>query len=257
MLLTKDKDDLQLIERFFERELTEQELADFEVRLKTDHDFAKQVERFGYAHQEVEKIYYPNERETFKKHWEKILDTDEGTPIRKVKSLRYYALRIAAAILLILGLTLIINQFSPSNDNFQQIAIQNWEQSEIPINMKPILPRGQRIDVALIRDKIEKAYNAKKYEEALNLLDLLGDESDALFWKGMCHFQLRQMPEAVSHFEQVIQHKDGGKKDLATWYQSLAYLYENDKDAAHKNLNIIIENDYLKARDAKKLLEEL
>ena len=256
MLLTKNKDDLQLIERFFERELSEQELADFEARLNTDNDFAKRVERFDYAHQQVEQIYYPDEREAFKRNWAKILDSNEEAP-PKVRTLRHYALRVAAAILLILGLGGILNQFSLSNDNFQQLALQNWEQSEIPINMKNVVPRGQGIPVGVIRDKIEKNYNAGKFEETLSLLDLLGNEPDALFWKGMCHFQLRRMPQAVSHFDAVIQHKEGGKKDLATWYQALAYLYENDRDAARKNLNIIIENKYPKARDAAQLLEQL
>lgn len=254
MLLTKDKDDLQLIERFFERELTEQELADFEIRLKADHDFAEQVERFSYAHQKVEKIYYPNERETFIKHWEKILDTDEEAPIRKVKSIRYYLMRVAAAVILFVGLTLIIEQIGTPYGNFQQLALQNWEQLEIDMNKGT---REQIIDSAVIWNKAEKAYKAKKFEETLNWLEVFGDEPDALLWRGKCHFELRQMPKAISYFDAVIQHKDGGKKDLALWCQALAFLYENDKDAARKNLNIIIENKYPIARDAERLLEKL
>lgn len=254
MLLIKDKDDLQLIERFFERELSEQELADFEARLKADHDFAEKVERFDYAHQEVEKIYYPNERETFKKHWNKILDSDQDAPIRKIKPIRYYLTRVAAAILLILGLSLVFNQFSPSNKDFQQLALQNWEQSIMTISTRD---NTQVVESAVIWNKAEKAYKEGKFEEALGFLDILGDKPDALLWKGNCYFELRQMPKAISHFEKVIQHKDGSKKDLALWYQALAYLYEKDTDATRKNLNIIIENKYPKADDAKQLLEEL
>ncbi len=254
MLLTKDKDDLQLIERFFERELTEQELTDFEARLKVDTDFAEKVERFGYAHQEVEKIYYTNERQAFKEKWASILDAEEEAPPQKVRTLRHYALRIAAAILLILGMVVVMNQFSPSNDNFQAIAVQKWEQSEMTITMRN---KSQPVPGAVIWDKAEKAYKERQFSEALGILDLLGDDPDALLWKGRCHFELRQTPEAISHFEAVIQHKDGGKKDLALWYQALVYLYDNDVDAARKNLNIIIENKYPKARDAAKLLEEL
>jgi len=226
MLLTKYKDDLQLIERFFERELTEQELADFEVRLTVDNDFAERVERFGYAHEQVEQVYYSDEHEVFKRKWAKILDADEVTPSQNVKSLRYYLVRVAAAILFILGLALIVNQFGSSNDSLQQLALQSWKQSEIGMSKK------------ITRN-------------------IFGDEPDALFWKGNCYFELRQMSKAISHFEAVIQHKDGGKKDLALWYQVLAYLYENDTEAARKNLNTIIENEYPKARDAARLLEKL
>lgn len=256
LLLTKDKDDLQLIERFFERELTEQELADFEARLKVDSGFAEKVERFGYAHKQVEQLYYPNEREAFKQNRASILDTNEEAPPRNVRTLRHYALRVAAAILLILGLAVIINQFSPSNHSYQQIAVATWEQSEADMNIG--LRGGEQVvDSAIIWDKAEKAYKEDRFSEALGLLDLLGDEPDALFWKGRCHFELRQIPEAISHFEAVIQHKDGGKKDLALWGQALAYLYNDDVDTARKNLNIIIDNKYPKARDAKRLLEEL
>jgi len=257
MLLTKDKDDLQLIERFFERELTEHELANFEARLKADHDFAEKVERFGYAHQEVEKIYYPNERETFKKDWDKILDTEEEAPIRKIKPMRYYLMRVAAAILLIFGLTLIVNQFSPSNQSFQQIALQNWEPD--PDEMNRVSTRGDTAVVpgAVVWDNAKKTYKAGKFEETLNTLGLLGNKPDALLWKGICHFELEQMPQAISHFDAVIQHKDSGSKDLALWYQALAYLYENNTDDARKNLNIIIENNYPKKRNAMRLLEKL
>lgn len=254
MLLTKDKDDLQLIERFFERELTEQDLADFEVRLKEDNDFAERVDRFGYAHKKVEEIYYPNERKAFKQKWTKVLTTDEEAPPQNVKSMRYYLMRVAAVILLIIGLALVFNQFSPSNNNFQQLALQNWEQSTMTISTRD---KTQVVQSTVIWDKAEKAYKEGKFEEALGFLDILGDEPDALLWKGNCYFELRQMPKAISHFEAVIQHKDSDKKDPALWYQALAYLYKKDTDATRKNLNLIIEGNYPKARDAKQLLKQL
>jgi len=256
MLLTKDKDDLQLIERFFERELTEQELADFEVRLKADDDFAERVERFSYAHRQVEQIYYPNEREAFKKKWEDILNTDENTLPKNIKSLRYYLIRVAAAILLILGLALIINEFGSSNDNLQQIALRNWEPPEPNMGGK-VVTRNKTINSTVIWNNVEKAYKEGRFVEALGLLNIFEDDPDALFWKGNCHFELRQMPQAISDFEAVIQHQEGSKKDLARWYQALAYIYENNTDAARKKLNIIIENNYPKADDATQLLEQL
>lgn len=255
MILTKDKDDLQLIERFFERELTEDELTYFRERLDNDNDFAEQVARFDYARKEVEEIYYPEEEKNFKKKWQKVLQTplhQSGTK----RSIIYYLTRVAAVLILAIGLIGIGRYMGTQGSNLQQLALQNWEKSEIDMS-KGVVSRGDLIDRSVIWDKAEKNYKEGKFEETLNFLTILGDEPDALFWKAKCHFELRQTQKAITNFQAVIQHEKSGKKDLALWYQALAYLYESNTDAARKNLNLIVENRYPKANDAKQLLKQL
>jgi len=254
MILTKDKDDLRLIERFFERELTEDELTQFRERLEKDNGFAEQVAQFDYARKEVEKIYYPNEKKNFKKKWQKVLQTplhQSGTK----RSIIYYLTRVAAVLILAIGLIAIGRYMGTQESNLQQLALQNWQKTKI--DMSKGLSRGDLIDPATISDKAEKSYQDGKYEETLNLLSVFGDEPDALFWRAKCHFELRQIPKAISNFEAVIQHEESGKKDLALWYQALAYLYESNTNAARKNLNLIIEGKYPKANEAKQLLKQL
>jgi len=254
MILTTDKDDLQLIERFFERELTEDELAYFKERLDADTGFAEQVARFDYARREVEAIYYPDEEKNFKQKWQKVLQTPQRQTIKR-KSIVHYLTRVAAVLILAIGLIGIGRYIGMQENNLQQLALQNWEKNEKEMSKGPW--RGKLIDRTVIWDKAEKSYKEGKFEETLNSLSILGNEPDALFWKGICHFELRQIPKAISNFEAVIQHEEGSKKDSALWYQALAYLYENNTDAARKNLHLIIENTYPKANDAKRLLEQL
>jgi len=235
MILTTNKDDLQLIERFFERELTEDELAYFKERLDADTNFAEQVARFDYARQEVEAIYYPDEEKNFKQKWKKVLQTPQRQTIKR-KSIPYYLMRVAAVLIFVIGLIGIGRYIGMQENNLQQLALQNWEKSEK--DMGNGAWRGKLIDRDVIWDNAEKSYTENRFEKTLNSLSILGDEPDALLWKGICHFELRQMPTAL-------------------WYQALAYLYENNTEAARKNLNLIVENTYPKANDAKELLEQL
>lgn len=254
MTLITDKNDFQLIERFFERELTEDELAHFRQRLDTDTDFAEQVGRFGEAHQTVEAIYYPDEKKNFKQKWQKILQTPHHQANTK-KPVTYYLIRAAAILIFVIGIIGLSQYAGTSENNPRQLALQNWEKTEAT-DMSKGLRRGE-IKRAVIWNNAEKSYKAGKFEEALTFLVVLGDEPDALLWSGKCYFELREIPEAISHFEAVVQHEEGGKKDLALWYQALGYLYENNTDAAREKLNLIIENKYFKAGDAAQLLEQL
>ncbi len=103
-------------------------------------------------------------------------------------------------------------------------------------------------------------YTNKDYLGAIELLNTVQEDSEvykeALILKGTSQFDAGDFIEAITTFDLYLAN-DNFVKDKVLWYQALAYLQNNQNDAAKKNLQIIIDEDYSKADWAKSILNEM
>lgn len=103
-------------------------------------------------------------------------------------------------------------------------------------------------------------YTAKDYESTINLLNTITDDSEvykeALVLKGTSQFDAGNITDAIATFD-IYLANDSFTKDKVLWYQALAYLQNDQNDAAKKNLQAIIDEDYSKAGWAKSIIKEL
>ena len=103
-------------------------------------------------------------------------------------------------------------------------------------------------------------YTDKDYLGTIEILNTITEDSEiykeVLVLKGTSQFDTGSFTEAITTFDMYLAN-DNFVKDKVLWYQALAYLQNGQNDAAKKNLQIIINEDYSKASWAKSVMKEL
>lgn len=241
-----------LIRRFFSFDLNQTELNDFDQQAEQNASFLQKIRLYRFVEKKLELQFGTknSQKEQFLKEWQAVLE-NEDAKIRHINGQKW--LKIAATFLLFLGASLWF--FIPSNQavSIQELALVEWKNTaEITAGGKRSNAQNNGLKEAVV------AYRNKDFKAALALLPITSDNADALLIQGQCHFELKEMQAAVDKFQQVIEFKDGGEKDVARWYQALAFLYLENFDQAKANLNYIIAQDYKRfSSDAKELLKEI
>lgn len=105
------------------------------------------------------------------------------------------------------------------------------------------------------------AYEQGEYATAISHLNLLlktqPKNSGAYLYIGLCHLELRECPQAIEAFNQVLALKNPHYSDDAEWYLALTYLLENNKSEYNARFVAISasESDY--RTKAKEILDRL
>ena len=134
-----------------------------------------------------------------------------------------------------------------------------WDNTDKPTSL--ITRSGETLGEAEQKyEKAFEAYDKKDYQAAIDILveiPLRTNITDkALLLKGVSEYELRNYAEAISTYENYLN-IEMYPKDMALWYQALAYLQNDQNEAAKENLQIIINEDFSKAKEAKILMERL
>ena len=235
-----------LFEKYLQGQLTEKEQQEFETLLRNDLDFKEEVE----FQTDVKRAVASQEEKEFIE----ILSDFELENEKKKYSIKSTRIKwlVAASILFICGITYFFtaNQESSSQDLF----VQNFKPYRNVVN--PIV-RGE--DTQSIENKAFSAYQTGDYEDAIFLFTKLyisDEQSYFLFYKANALIQLNRAEEAIPLLQQYAKTLDS-LSDKSFWYLAMAYLQLDDKENAKKMLNLNIEKNKYKVKEAKKLLKKL
>ncbi|WP_299891034.1 tetratricopeptide repeat protein [uncultured Lacinutrix sp.] len=169
------------------------------------------------------------------------------------KSKLYYALAIAAVLVIFFGIFLkgksLTNLEIYSNYN-------NWE--ELP----SLVSRNETNAVLLSSG--EDAFISKNYKVASEKFNTYINNEDevnpsVLLYAGISQLELENFTSALDNFQKVIESKSIDKSK-GYWYKALAYLKMDDRDKAQQQLEIIIKDtsnyNYKKAKDILNKIRE-
>lgn len=253
MQQNKGTSDYELIQRFFDFELNEEEAIQFDRRTETDLQFQKKIELYKYVEHKVTKDFKSDAlamKAVKTQAWQRQLGNN---PIPKRRIGIYQPWRAIAAVVVITLISyLAIQNLGNDKLSYTKLALNTWE-DDYPALVERSLtsPREQ----SKFMDAIN-SYKAQKYKASLQLLEGITDER-ALLLKGQVLFRSGKNNKAIAIFQSIIDSQDGGQKDMAYWYQALVYLYLENIGAAKQNLNWIQQENYPMAKDASWLLQEL
>lgn len=112
-------------------------------------------------------------------------------------------------------------------------------------------------------DYIQKTilqFKNENYRATLNrtqyILKFYPDDLNALFYGGLCYYNLREFDLAIDAFEKVNNHPFVNFDEEASWYLANAYYLKNDKQKAKELfISIIAKNKFYKVQ-AEKFLEK-
>jgi len=231
----------ELIEKYFLGKLTDKEQEAFNTFLKTDNTFKKEF-RFQ---QNLQKIIETNEDVSFKKklqHYE-----NEFQPKKK----SYTKWLAAASIALILATSYFLIFQNTTNET---LFAENFEPYRNVI--QPIVRGSVSKD---IKTKAFVAYENGRYEDASKYFSEISvnkNEAYAIFYLANSNLALNKTSEAIKLLEEYIS-LNGDLIEKAHWYLALAYIKENNSQAAKKTFQKIINSKSYNHKKAIIILEEL
>lgn len=231
----------QLLERYFENQLSQEEEILFQNYLDTDASFA---EEFAFQ-KSVKQAITLNERAELKQQLQSF-----ETPKTNKKWLSKWS--VAASIIVAVGAGYWFMNQSPNNIELYEDYYQSY-----PNVVAPTV-RGENSED--IKSEAFYEYDNGNYEKSLVLFSKIyeTDKDDyALFYKALSQMELQKTTEAIATFKQFDLGKNNAFTPFVKWYLALAYLKENQKALAMPLLKSLSETQNPQQEMAQKLLKEL
>jgi hypothetical protein len=231
----------QLLERYFENKLSQEEALLFQNYLETDASFA---EEFAFQ-KNVKKAITLNERADLKQKLQSF-----ETPKSAKKWLSKWS--VAASIAVVLGAGYWFMNQSSNNIELYEDYYQSYPNVVAP-NV-----RGENSED--IKSEAFYEYDNGNYEKSLVLFSKIYDtdkDDYALFYKALSQMELQKTTEAIATFKQFDLGKNNAFTPFVKWYLALAYLKEKQQDKAIPLLKSLTENENPQEDQAQKLLEDL
>jgi tetratricopeptide (TPR) repeat protein len=240
--------DISLVEKYFDAELSAEELRHFNSRIEQDEAFKALFQRERIIIGAIRNQGLVDNLQYLKSIEEKI-QGDQSHPIAAgIKGWYYYA---AAAMV---ALLIAVSFFLPGQEDTEQLFANYF--TPYPNVVEPTV-RGN--DFTTERTKAFQAYERKEYQTAVTAFEELlrvKEEPGILLLVGNSNLMLGKSEEAQKNFITLINKYDDF--DLqAKWYLSLSYLKSGDTESARKILRELGEMDVSYASKAKELLEKV
>ena len=227
--MKEQEKDIELIEKYFNGELTQDEMTEVDRRLASDNALGKLRDE---TQDLIDGIQYSARNESLKtmQAIEESLPPFEAeaniVPLYK----KPWVLGVAASIsIVLLGTYFFLQQPASEQDLFTQ-------HFEVYPNIIAPTVRGTE-SVESLKQRTYYQYDLGHYQEALELLQQLPadeDEGAAYLYSGICYLMLEDYESAIHSFEEYKQSGFDLFLPQVIWYLGLTYLKLDDLETARK-----------------------
>lgn len=244
---------INLADRYLHGNMSAEERADFERRLKEDPELKEYLD----IQKEVDEVILDREALDFAITLDEVYDVYK-TKKQPVKRLRpvYRRVGIAAAFLVFLGVGMLVRQQDANLPVNRLIVKKYYRPYEVPVNYRS----AEGTVDATFRQAVEK-YNNKEYSEAIRLFEQVLKEDntrmDANLMSGLSNFEIKHYKQADSSFRTIIKHRDNLYVQQAQWYLGFCFLMTQQDEKAIKLYRKIVEEKGYYSRKAEKILKKL
>ncbi len=235
------------VRRYLKDQMDQGEKAQFESRINSDPELAKQVDLDRVLLEGIQLHYRGQLKEKLKR-----LDQGDqvvgksGFPIFK-------ALALAAGFTLILVVSFFIFDRKPDTQALYAAYFKPY------YNVVSGIERGE-LGESGIEDPYQ-LYESGQYQKANASFEKLllknPDDAQLRFYAGLSYLNAGLTAEAISHLSQVADIKDFAFLGAANWYLGLAYLKEDRPKKAIEIFKFLEKNNDGYATRADELLQEL
>jgi len=240
-----------LFESYLSSELSDDEVADFETRLKTDLEFNQTFKTYKelssflehkFENKDTSKAFQNNLEQISNAYFNKNEEVSESK--KTTKTFQFYKYAIAACVVVLFGI-FTFNQFS--NAKFSDY--NNYDSISLTV-------RGNQNELL---QTAENAFNNKdfaKAEEAFkSLIANDKDNSELKLYRAIANIELDNFEISDSLLKDLSK-GNSAYKYKATWYLALSKLKQKNNKASLEILKTIPEatDNY---KDAQKLIDKL
>jgi len=279
----------KLIERYHQNALSSEENQEFQRRINSDADFAKEVQWHGLA---LEAIRLEGEKELRRRLTIKGKELDAKAPNRSTTLPWQWGLLLV--VVFALGLWFIYptnttNKTSPVAPTKKTLPVPHLSPKSLdpaptnpPVQPKPASVDGKKIfaayfepyrDASLepsVRGSVEEIspqehfrhlYWEREYAAALSAFDSLNtfaqQDNTNLFLKANCLLHAKQGKAAAGLLEGMMRNGHSRFVEQVPWYLAMSYLQSNELEQSKKMLSsIAINAANSRNKDAARLLKE-
>jgi|GEM_PF-544944 len=220
----------QLID-YLDRELDQKESSLIESRLKSDKILAGELEYMKLAIDTVRVEAIRSKVSSIRLSTGNVKNTSVVPASGIVRSMSKFSLRIAAILVMLMGITILYKYISVSSLSVYQKEYSNYELVNV---------RGESTNSSEVKAFLNKDWNKVVVANAAEI----SSSNQSNFLAGMAELQLNHFPSAVNLFQTVLNAKaiDNSYQEEAEYYISLAYLRNHEVNKAIQTLNKIKAN---------------
>lgn len=236
--------DLELIERYLEDSISEQEQEVFDLKKSSSEEFANQV---AFQNTVLNQMVLLEQ----KKQKEGMLADFRSVSSKKNPSktgTHWFAYAAAASV--ILALTYFVGvHFKPeSNEELFLSYFEPYDGVVVTRGEEDLFEQG-------LREYADQNYQAALETFAKTSIDSINSDLLNLL-KGNCYLQLGNVELGLQSLALISDEKTNLSTTAGNWYQALAYLRNDEIDKSRILLNELINSKSIYSFKAKKLLEE-
>lgn len=238
----------ELIEQYLEKEQDAGERAAFEQRLRNDPELARDFELYTAMQSDMEQWHRTeDERNVLKQTLERVT----GNKKAKVVPLRWYIWRVAALLIVVLGVWQVMNlsrKSTGSKELYEQYAKEN-------------ISGSRSSGTAGLLDSAGDALFDKNYTVAINVLkEIAASGTDSLYesnlYLGFCYMSINNDSAALRYFTQTPL-VNGDMKERSLWYRALLHLKNDERKLAAPLIDSVANGDGVYKLKAQELTKQL
>ncbi|GAA4277410.1 tetratricopeptide repeat protein [Aquimarina mytili] len=240
--------DIEFIERFFNLELSDDELSVFEARIDVEPEFARKLDAYKESVDLVAQKYASSTDKDRIKDWQKLIDAKNNS---RVIGLPWKWIGGIAASLVLIFYGWQYNK-NMNQQDLANIIQESWDK-KIGLDYR-MMRTTNRDSLQQVIVTAFDAYEAQKYDKAISILEGFISNTlyyeDAMLIKGLSQYKAGNVTTALQTLETLSEYPSGKKAKSALWYQGLIYLDLGDKKAAKKFLLLPSDkNEEIKLRE--------
>jgi tetratricopeptide (TPR) repeat protein len=256
---------MELIEKYFDDEMNQQELDEFRSRLESDPELRA---AFNEMELLLDGVLYSASQTTLEEKLQRIAGLtveneaehilSSGKPEIKtvlLNAFRTYSMAIAASLSLVMvaSITWLVLFRSVPADKLADRYFRLPEFSGVGITRGNEVP-GQGMDyrVFLAIENQEYAKAAAWLDEAAGV----NNSEEIILWAGIAHYLNHNYGKAQWYYKMTIE-RHGGYESEGSWYLGLCYLKQNKREEAKALLSKIVLSGTSRTEEARSLLGKL
>jgi hypothetical protein len=238
-----DSEKMDFIERYFDEELSEEELRLFEQELECDSKFRDEVKQYEQVIGGLKDARFRKMKSEFRSFEDQIHSRKSEHTFFTKRMLSY-----CMALALLIGFVVFAVNYTISNPEIESKLIFEEYFRPYPNVIEPIKRSGSVEDFDLELVEVMELYESKQYDEAILGFDKLVLRSkelknEMLFYKGVALLAKGDASGAANHFD--LMDVSSRFANQRKWYLSLALVQIGEINEAKDSLNqIILDQSY-------------
>lgn len=237
----------ELIEKYFENTLTDQELKTFEENLRNDAVFKEEFEFQKSLKQSIH-LKERNELRSMLKGFE---EKSSISRFEVQKNNKIWKFAAAAVVLIFAGIGIYKYQNIEKNNQELYLAYHQAYPNIVAPNV-----RGENSEG--IKNESFKAYESENYQEAIQLFSQIKDQEFAIFYTAVSYLELNENQKAIEILKSnKFSETPYPFATYSKWYLALAYIKTEQKTEAKLQLEALSKTNNPQKQKAQELLNEL